>query len=76
MQYIPLGGLVNFGMEKERMEKRSMEIKRLLSNIEGKLSNKNFLQRAPESVIERERSNKKNLNQELEKINKNLEMIQ
>ena len=74
--YIPLGGLVNFSKEKERMEKRSMEIKRLLSNIEGKLSNKNFLQRAPESVIERERSNKDKLSQELEKINKNLEMIQ
>ena len=74
--YIPLGGLVNFGKEKERMEKRSMEIKRLLSNIDGKLSNKNFLQRAPKSVVERERSNKKNLNHELEKINKNLEMIQ
>ena len=74
--YIPLGGLVNFDKEKERMEKRSMEIKRLLSNIDGKLSNKNFLQRAPESVVERERSNKNNLNQELQKINKNLEMIQ
>ena len=74
--YIPLKGLVNFEKEKERMEKRSMEIKRLLSNIEGKLSNKNFLQRAPESVIEKERSNKNKLNQELEKINKNLEMIQ
>ena len=74
--YIPLGGLVNFDKEKERMEKRSMEIKRLLSNIEGKLSNQNFLHKAPESVIERERSNKDKLNQELEKINKNLEMIQ
>ena len=74
--YIPLEGLVNFDKEKERMEKRSMAIKRLLSNIDGKLSNKNFLQRAPESVVEKERSNKKNLIQELEKINKNLEMIQ
>ena len=53
-----------------------MEIKRLLSNIKGKLSNQNFLQRAPESVIEKERLNKDKLNQELEKINKNLEMIQ
>ena len=65
----------NLDKEKDRMEKRSMEIKRLLSNIEGKLSNKNFLQRAPQSVIERERSNRGKLSQELEKINKNLEMI-
>ena len=74
--YIPLEGLVNFDKEKERMEKRSVEIKRLLSNIDGKLSNKNFLQRAPESVIERERLNKDKLNQELGKIKTNLEMIQ
>ena len=74
--YIPLGGLVNLEEEKIRMEKRTLDINRLLSNINSKLSNENFLKRAPESVIEKERFNQKKLNQELEKIIKNLEMIQ
>ena len=57
------------------MDKRTLDINRLLSKIGAKLSNENFLKRAPESVIEKERSNQNKLNQELEKINKNLEMI-
>tara|TARA_B100001142_G_scaffold306151_1_gene335721 strand:- start:1039 stop:1446 length:408 start_codon:yes stop_codon:yes gene_type:complete len=74
--YIPLGGLVNLEEEKDRMEKRTLEINRLLSNIDAKLSNDNFLKRAPEPVVEKERFNYKKLNQELEKITKNLEMMQ
>ena len=58
------------------MGKRTKEIQRLLIGINAKLSNENFLKRAPESVIARERSNKEKLNDELGKIIKNLEMIQ
>ena len=57
------------------MEKRISEIERLLKAIDGKLSNENFLERAPKSVIEKERSNLKKLNEELEKITVNLEML-
>ena len=74
--YIPLGGIVDLQEEKDRMGKRTKEIQRLLIGINAKLSNENFLKRAPESVIARERSNKEKLNDELGKIIKNLEMIQ
>ena len=73
--YIPLQGLVDLEEEKNRMEKRISEIERLLKAIEGKLSNENFLERAPESVVEKERSNLKKLNEELEKITVNLEVL-
>tara|TARA_Y100001960_G_C14731379_1_gene857749 strand:+ start:28 stop:1293 length:1266 start_codon:yes stop_codon:yes gene_type:complete len=73
--YIPLKGLVDLEEEKNRMEKRISEIERLLKTIEGKLSNENFLERAPESVVEKERSNLKKLNAELEKITVNLEVL-
>ena len=73
--YIPLKGLVDLEGEKSRMEKRILEIDRLLTSINAKLSNQNFLQRAPEPVIEKERSNLKKLNQELEKITANLEVL-
>ena len=46
--YIPLKGLVDLEEEKNRMEKRISEIDSLLKVIEGKLSNENFLERAPE----------------------------
>ena len=73
--YIPLKGLVDLEGEKSRMEKRILEIERLLTSINAKLSNQNFLQRAPEPVIEKERSNLKKLNQELEKVTANLEVL-
>ncbi len=73
--YIPLKGLVDLEGEKSRMEKRILEIDRLLTSIDAKLSNQNFLQRAPEPVIEKERSNLKKLNQELEKVTANLEVL-
>ena len=73
--YIPLKGLVDLDAEKSRMEKRISEIDRLLTSINAKLSNENFLQRAPEPVIEKERSNLKKLNQEMEKVKANLEVL-
>ena len=73
--YIPLEGLVDLDEEKTRMTKRMSEIDRLLKGINSKLSNENFLQRAPGIVINKERSNLNKLNEELEKITSNLEML-
>ena len=50
--YIPLQGLVDLEQEKRRMTKRISEIDRLLGGINSKLSNENFLKRAPENVID------------------------
>jgi valyl-tRNA synthetase len=73
--YIPLQGLVDLGEEKDRMKKRISEIERLLSGINSKLANENFLERAPKEVINKERSNLSKLNEELEKITSNLDML-
>ena len=55
--YLPLGGLVDLKQEVARMEKRVTEIERLIIIINKKLSNKNFLERAPKHVISHEKSN-------------------
>ncbi|MDC0480606.1 valine--tRNA ligase, partial [Candidatus Marinimicrobia bacterium] len=74
--YIPLGGLVDLDEEKARMEKRIKEINRLISGINGKLSNENFMNRAPEQVVDKEKSNLEKLTEEFEKVTANLEMLQ
>jgi valyl-tRNA synthetase len=74
--YIPLGGLVDLDEEKVRMEKRIKEINRLISGINGKLSNENFMNRAPEQVVAKEKSNLEKLTEEFEKVTANLEMLQ
>ena len=73
--YIPLQGLVDLEEEKRRMTKRISEIDQLLGAINSKLSNENFLNRAPENVIDKEKSNLEKLNEELEKITSNLDML-
>tara|TARA_B000000609_G_C23855252_1_gene180112 strand:- start:89 stop:496 length:408 start_codon:yes stop_codon:yes gene_type:complete len=73
--YIPLQGLVDFEEEKQRMTKRISEIDQLLCAINSKLSNENFLKRAPENVINKEKSNLEKLNEELEKVTSNLDML-
>jgi valyl-tRNA synthetase len=74
--FILLGGLVDLEKEKARMEKRIKEIERLISGINGKLSNENFVNRAPDQVIAKERSNLIKLTDEFEKVMANLEMLQ
>ena len=74
--YILLGGLVDLDQEKERMGKRINEINRLITGINGKLSNDNFVKRAPEQVVVKERSNLEKLTEEFDKVTANLEMLQ
>ncbi|HIA95019.1 MAG TPA: valine--tRNA ligase [Candidatus Marinimicrobia bacterium] len=74
--YILLEGLVDLNQEKSRMGKRIGEINRLITGINGKLSNENFINRAPEHVVAKERTNLDRLTEELEKVTANLEMLQ
>ena len=74
--YIPLSGLVDFDKEKKRMLKRLGEIDRLLTSINGKLSNKQFLDRAPKDVILREQNNYQKLTEENKKLREKLEIFE
>ena len=74
--YIPLGGLVDLEQEKSQMNKRKEKIKSLLSGIENKLANENFINRAPEEIVMKEREKMRDLTNELLKVNSNLEMLE
>jgi len=74
--FIPLEGIIDFDLEKDRLQKRINELKIHLVNVKKKLENKDFLNRAPENVILHEKEKKENMVLELDKITKNLEMIQ
>ena len=73
--FVPLKGVLNLDVEKSRMNRRIVEINRLLKVINNKLSNENFMKRAPENVIMKEKSNLKKLTEELNKVNSNLKML-
>jgi len=74
--FIPLDGIIDFDLEKDRLQKRINELKMHLVNVKKKLENKDFLNRAPKNIILHEKEKKENMILELDKITKNLEMIQ
>ncbi len=74
--YIPLGGLIDLDVEKARLQKRADEINGHLTGISKKLSNEQFISRAPEDVVDREKEKQNDMSAELEKVNANLEMLQ
>ena len=73
--YIPLGGLVDLDKERLQLNKRKTKIEFLLSDIKKKLSNENFVSRAPEDIVKREQDKMIELKDELEKIDSNLNIL-
>jgi valyl-tRNA synthetase len=66
--FIPLEGLIDLDVERARIEK---EITRLSSSLQGvkkKLSNENFVAKAPADVIEKERTKMEDWEKSLEKL--------
>ena len=53
--YIPMGQLVDVAKEVERITKELEKARKNLASLEGKLSNENFVSRAPEAVVNAER---------------------
>lgn len=71
-----LGGLIDFEKEKERLKQIMEKIQKEIDRLEKKLANKDFVEKAPEEVIE-ETKEKLNTNRErlarLESILRDLE---
>ncbi len=53
--YIPMGELVDVTKELERIDKELEKARKNLAMLEGKLSNENFVARAPQAVVDAER---------------------
>ena len=73
--FIPLKGIIDFDIEKKRLQKRIKELNNHLIGANSKLKNKEFLKRAPKNVVDREKEKKEDMVLELEKITKNYDMI-
>ena len=57
--YIPMGQLVDIAKEQERISKELDKARKNLAGLNGKLSNENFVSRAPEAVVNAEREKAK-----------------
>ena len=73
--FVPLEGLIDLGLERARLEKRYAELEGHLTDVKNKLTNVNFINRAPQRVVDKERQKIDDFAQELEKIKSNLDML-
>jgi valyl-tRNA synthetase len=66
--YIPLEGLIDISVERERLEKEINRLSGMLTGVEKKLSNDKFVNNAPADVVEKEKQKKENWLSSIEKL--------
>jgi valyl-tRNA synthetase len=73
--YLPLSGLVDLDKEVARLEKEIKTITGVLERVKKKLSNQEFLAKAPPEVVEKEREKEAELEKNREAVCKRLNTL-
>jgi len=73
--YVPLGGLIDLDKEIKRLEKELANVEKDLAKAEAKLVNDNFLARAPEEVINKEKNKAEEARSKKEGILQRLQIL-
>ncbi len=73
--FLPLKGVINFKEEERRLQKEIEKLDKQHQLVAKKLTNEDFLKRAPEEIIEKERTKAETLAQKLKTLEANLERI-
>jgi valyl-tRNA synthetase len=66
--FIPLEGLIDLSVERERTEKEIKNLEGILAKINGKLSNEKFVQNAKPELVEQERAKQTEWQSSLDKL--------
>ena len=74
--FVPLAGLIDINKEIDRLEKQIEDMEGRLNAVSRKLDNSNFVERAPEKVINHERKKQAGYQSDLSKLQQNLETLQ
>ncbi|MFQ5863385.1 MAG: valine--tRNA ligase [Candidatus Brocadiales bacterium] len=66
--FVPLSGIIDVDVEKERQQKRITQLEAHLQKVKQKLSNKDFVQKAPPDIVDRERLQETELSEQISKL--------
>lgn len=66
--FVPLKGLIDLDKERDRIQKEIDRLEGFLRSINGKLNNEQFINNAPEHVVQRERDKKNDTKTNLKKL--------
>jgi valyl-tRNA synthetase len=73
--YIPASGLIDVNSEVKRLTGEKERVKKVLAGIKAKLDNKNFVDKAPEDVLEQTNAQFNNMSSQLQSIEENLKAL-
>jgi valyl-tRNA synthetase len=73
--FIPLKGVIQFDEEEKRLEKELAKLRKERTQIEKKLANEDFLQKAPQEVVDKEKEKIHSLEKKNEKLESHLGRI-
>ncbi len=73
--FVSLAGIVDVEKERERLNGELQRMEASIKSVQGKLANKDFVGKAPEAIVQKEKEKLAFLEGEREKIKKNLEVI-
>tara|TARA_Y100000816_G_scaffold290950_1_gene280951 strand:- start:7534 stop:8277 length:744 start_codon:yes stop_codon:yes gene_type:complete len=73
--FIPLQGLINIDKEVKRLKSKLDDIEARLNNVQKKLNNENFINKAPQNIIDHEKNKYKAYYEDYQKILKNYKSL-
>ncbi len=73
--FVRTEGVVDIAAEKDRIQKKIEEISRHLEQLDGRLKSKDFVQRAPEEVVEKEKTRREELQSVLARLRETRELF-
>jgi valyl-tRNA synthetase len=73
--FLPLEGLIDFQVERARLEKDISRLETQLEGLNTKLQSPDFLSKAPENIVELEKKKKVDFESNLNKLKTNLQSL-
>jgi valyl-tRNA synthetase len=73
--FIPLGDTIDIDKEKKRVGEKIEKLQGILSGVEKKLGNKNFVEKAPDEVVQQEKEKKERFAQQIKNLQDNLSAL-
>ncbi|MDD5774030.1 MAG: valine--tRNA ligase [bacterium] len=74
--FVPLAGLIDLDKENARLRREMGNIENEIKRLSAQLENKNFVERAPKDIVQKEKDKIVLMKEKLDKLNRHLKAIQ